>query len=82
MLRETANAFVRVAAAKALLDRGWGRPVQPIESGDGGPAQLINQIQRIIVYPNRPYADDAERVGEASTQEALPENPTLEQKLP
>jgi hypothetical protein len=23
MLRETANAFARVAAAKALLDRGW-----------------------------------------------------------
>jgi hypothetical protein len=29
MFRETANAFARVAAANAILDRGWGKPVQP-----------------------------------------------------
>lgn len=31
----------RVAAANALLDRGWGKPTQPIDGdGDGGPVQL------------------------------------------
>lgn len=25
----------RVRAAEALLDRGWGKPSQPIENGDG-----------------------------------------------
>lgn len=31
----------RVAAINALLDRGWGKPVQPHDGdGEGGPVQL------------------------------------------
>lgn len=31
----------RVRAAEALLDRGWGKPTQPVDGdGDGGPVQL------------------------------------------
>lgn len=26
----------RVAAAEALLNRGWGKPAQPIENGEAG----------------------------------------------
>jgi len=32
----------RVAAANALLDRGWGKPVQPHDGdGEGGPVQFV-----------------------------------------
>lgn len=32
------NEAARVSAASALLDRGWGKPVQPHDGdGDGGP---------------------------------------------
>lgn len=31
----------RVAAANSLLDRGWGKPAQPVVGGgEGGPVQL------------------------------------------
>ncbi|KJC34149.1 hypothetical protein UB31_38725 [Bradyrhizobium sp. LTSP849] len=53
MLRETANAFARVAAANAILDRGWGRPVQPLAT-DHGPMELLHRIERVIVHPDNP----------------------------
>ena len=31
----------RVAAANAVLDRGWGRPTQPLSGEDGGPLQIV-----------------------------------------
>jgi hypothetical protein len=42
MSSEDAGAASRVAAAQALLDRGWGKPGQPMtnENGDG-PAEVI-----------------------------------------
>jgi hypothetical protein len=30
----------RVSAANSILDRGWGKPAQPIENGEDGPIQL------------------------------------------
>jgi len=64
MLRETANAFARVAAAKALLDRGWGRPVQPL-STDQGPLELLTRIERVIVHPeySSPVVNEDEEAG-------------------
>nr|QDP21189.1 hypothetical protein FNV92_02985 [Bradyrhizobium cosmicum] len=53
MLRETANAFARVAAANAILDRGWGGPVQPLAT-DHGPMELLHRIERVIVHPDNP----------------------------
>ncbi len=38
------NPKASVAASNALLDRGWGRPVQAIEGKDGGP--LIVEVVR------------------------------------
>ena len=36
------NSRVRVAAAEAILDRGWGRPAQALTGEDGeGPAELL-----------------------------------------
>jgi hypothetical protein len=34
MMQETAPAAARVSAAQGLLDRGFGKPDQPIEAGD------------------------------------------------
>jgi hypothetical protein len=35
---------VRATAAAALLDRGWGRPVQPVSGENGGPIMI--QVDR------------------------------------
>ncbi len=32
----------RVAAAVAILDRGWGKPAQPVDGdGEGGPMRFV-----------------------------------------
>ncbi len=45
-----ATPAARVAAANAILDRGWGKATQAIESGDGGALELIHRIERVIVH--------------------------------
>jgi len=37
MLDKNAPAHARVSAANAILDRGWGKPLQPIANEDGKP---------------------------------------------
>lgn len=44
--QETVPPAARVAAAGILLDRGWGRPIQPHTDEDGGPIRVI--IRQII----------------------------------
>ena len=41
-------ATARVSAAQALLDRGWGKAMQPIVGDEDGPAVLA-RIERVIV---------------------------------
>ena len=48
---KNAPAHARVAAADAILDRGWGKPMQPIASEDGQPLEFIHRIERVIVHP-------------------------------
>lgn len=38
----------RVAACTALLDRGWGKPTQPI-AGDDEAAPIRQRIERVII---------------------------------
>ena len=81
MLRETANAFARVAAANAILDRGWGKPVQPLAT-DKAPLELLHRIERVIVHPDHSTAiadeiDEAEQAPEAS-QDILPQEKKLQ----
>ncbi len=41
----------RVAAANAILDRGWGKPTQPLDGdGEGGPIK-VQAIEWRIVDP-------------------------------
>jgi hypothetical protein len=47
------NDSARVAAASALLDRGWGKPRQPIEGEGGAPAGGL-----VWIFPSRPDITD------------------------
>ena len=52
VMRNTkAAAPARIAAANAILDRGWGKAAQAIENGDNGALELIHRIERVIVHP-------------------------------
>jgi hypothetical protein len=54
MRSEDATAAARVSAANAILDRGWGKATQPLESREDGTLELIHRIERIIVHPENP----------------------------
>lgn len=50
MQSEDATPAVRVSAANAILDRGWGKGIQAAH-GEDGVSELIQKIERIIVHP-------------------------------
>lgn len=50
MNQEDCTPPARVAAAVALMDRGWGKPTQPVSGEEDGPA-IIHEIRRTIVRP-------------------------------
>ncbi len=54
MRSKDATAAAKVSAANAILDRGWGKAAQAIETGDGGALELIHRIERVIVHPQNP----------------------------
>jgi hypothetical protein len=58
MRSKDATAAARVSAANAILDRGWGRATQPLESSDDGALELIHRIERVIVHPENPNSED------------------------
>lgn len=59
VMRNTkAPAPARIAAANAILDRGWGKAPQAIQNGDDGALELIHRIERVIVHPENPDSQD------------------------
>jgi len=49
------NPDTAFAAAKELLDRGFGKPAQSLEvAGPDGGAILVSEVKRIVVDPNNP----------------------------
>ena len=52
MTKEDAPDAARVAAANSLLDRGWGKPTQPIAGDDGAPPVQIGVIELVGVRPS------------------------------
>jgi hypothetical protein len=58
VMRNTkATPPARVAAANALLDRGWGKPTQAI-GNDENALELIHRIERVIVHPDIVHPDN------------------------
>lgn len=53
--QKDAPAAARVAASIAIIDRGWGKPNQPIVGGEDGdnPINLVTRIERVIVDANQ-----------------------------
>jgi hypothetical protein len=45
MRSKDATAAARVSAANAILDRGWGKATQTIETGDDRPLELVHRIE-------------------------------------
>jgi hypothetical protein len=57
VMRNTkATPPARVAAANAILDRGWGKPTQSL-GNDENAIELIHRIERVIVQPEHAEAD-------------------------
>lgn len=52
MNKESAPEAARISAATALLDRGWGKPTQPIGGDEDSPLNIIHKIERVIVRPS------------------------------
>ena len=50
MRAKDATPAARVSAASAILDRGWGKPVQALGNDDRA-LELIHRIERVIVDP-------------------------------
>ena len=50
-----ATPAARVAAANAVLDRGWGKP-RPADNDDAGTPGQINKIERCIVDPENSHS--------------------------
>jgi hypothetical protein len=59
MRSDDATPAVRLSAANAILDRGWGKTAQPIENGEDGVLELIHRIERIIVHPTKAGGEGA-----------------------
>lgn len=59
MRSDDATPAVRVSAANAILDRGWGKTAQPLENGEDDVLELIHRIERIIVHPEKSDSEDA-----------------------
>ena len=57
---EEATPAARVSAANAILDRGWGKPLQPIANEDGKPLEFIHRIERVIVRPGDNFTMEAQ----------------------
>lgn len=51
MTNEEAPHSARVTASEALLNRGWGKPSQPL-SGDPDAPILIQRIERVVIDPH------------------------------
>lgn len=57
MEQSNAPAAARVAAAQALLDRGWGKPTQPIAGEDGQPLRVVSMIELVAKPVNDRSSD-------------------------
>lgn len=60
MRSKDATPAARVSAANSILDRGWGKVAQPVQSGEQG-LEIVHRIERVIVHPDLSLENDADR---------------------
>jgi hypothetical protein len=58
MRSRNATHAARVSAANAILDRGWGKAAQALETSDNGAFELVHRIERVIVHPENSDRED------------------------
>jgi hypothetical protein len=51
MSNQDSPAAARVAAAQVILDRGWGKPTQPISGDEDGPPIRFERIELVAIRP-------------------------------
>jgi len=54
MVHPDSPPSARIAAANSLLERGWGKPAQPISGDPENPLELVTKIERVILRPVPP----------------------------
>lgn len=52
VMRNSTNDSAKVAAAEKIMDRGWGKPTQPISGDEDGPPIQISRIELVGVRPS------------------------------
>jgi hypothetical protein len=58
MEQPDAQPAARVAAANSLLDRGWGKPTQPISGDEDNPLRVaISRVELVPLKPNGNSSD-------------------------
>jgi hypothetical protein len=63
MRSKDATAAAKVSAANSILDRGWGKPTQPVGNSDDGALELIHRIERVIVHPENVHPENSDSQG-------------------
>nr|WP_249797765.1 hypothetical protein [Bradyrhizobium sp. 199] len=58
MRSDDATPAARLSAANAILDRGWGKAAQPLESGEEV-VETIHRVERVIVRPEDAIGGEA-----------------------
>ena len=67
MMQPKTAPAARVAAAQALLDRGWGRPAQVVTGDESGvPISVIHRVIVSLPAADKPAIDDVWIEGESS----------------
>src|SRR5215211_3967901 len=64
IMTEGTSEAARIAAATAMLDRGWGKPTQPIAGDDEAGPVRISRIECVIM----PLPDRKDEPGEEPGQ--------------
>src|SRR5665213_27486 len=75
---QDATAAARVAAANAILDRGWGKPKQADDNSDEASA-VVHKIERTIVHPENSDSYDIRAVAAAGALQGRVRRPRFRQ---
>ena len=53
LMTKSKSDQIRLDASEAILNRGWGKPVNAIAGPDGeGPVEMVARVERVFIRPN------------------------------